>query len=176
MKRLIPLLCLAILAGCGAHRDIQRAEPPIVLNNTDSVRVETVIKTVYVPMEVNVDLPKQSEVNVTPNDSSHVETDLAFSNAWVRDGVLHHEIFNKSGSLKGSVFVPQTTELTSKDAVSSKEIPVTTPYAVEIERKFTLMEQIKLAAFWYLAVGIVISIGIIFRRPLFLAMRKMIRL
>lgn len=179
MKKLCNLICLLSLAlvGCKTQKRIPVTLPPVVLNNSDSVRVETIVKTIYVPVEVAMDLPQQSESNATTNDSSHVETDLAFSDAWVdNDGILHHNIENKPGQLKGEAFVPQTTEQTSKESVKVKEVPVPQPYPVEVERKWTLMEQIKLAAFWYLVGVVLISAIYIFRKALLTALRKIIRL
>lgn len=177
MKKLCYLFCLLALAlvGCKTQK-IPGTLPPVVLNNSDSVRVETIVNTVYVPVEVAVDLPRQSESNATHNDSSHVETDLAFSDAWIYNGILHHNIENKPGKLKGEAYVPQTTEQTSKESVKVKEVPVPQPYPIEVERKMTLMEQIKLAAFWYLVGAALISACYIFRKPLLLALRKVFRL
>ena len=83
---------------------------------------------------------------------------------------------HKPGKLQGEVYVPQTTTQSSKETVKEKEIPVPQPYPVEVEREFTIMEQIKLAAFWYLVGAVIVSIGLLFRRPLMKALRKIIRL
>lgn len=165
-----------ILVGCKPQQYMQEALPPVILNNSDSVLIETNIETTYAPVDVALDLPRQSESNITQNDSSHVETDLAFSVAWLVNGVLHHIIQNKPGQLKGNAFVPQTTKHTSKESIKVREIPVPLPYPVEIAHELTLMEQIKLAAFWYLVSGIVISAGFICRKPLLALLRKTIRL
>lgn len=164
MKKTLLLLCaLAVfLAGCKTQQQAPEVLPPVVLNNSDSVRVETVIETVYVPVEVDYDIPQQSASTVTAADSSHLETDLAESDAWVNpDGTLGHSINNKPGKLKGNALVPQTNKTDTKEAVKVKEIPVPEPYPVEMERKLTLMEQIKLAAFWYLVGAVIVSIGLI---------------
>lgn len=178
MKRICFICLLALLlAGCKTQKQVQVPLPPVILNNSDSVRVETTIKTTYEPVDVALDLPQQSETNVTPNDSSHVETDLAFSDAWIDDnGVLHHLIKNKPGQLKGTAFTPHTTEKSNKDAIKIREVPVPEPYPVEVERELTLMEQIKLAAFWYLVGAVIVSIGFIFRKPFLTVLRKIIRL
>ncbi|WP_288146685.1 hypothetical protein [Xylanibacter rodentium] len=150
---------------------------PVILNNSDSVRVETIINTIYVPTPVALDIPRQSQTSVTAVDSSHVETDLAESDAWINDdGTLGHSIINKPGKLEGEVYVPQTTTQNNKEAVREREIPVPQPYPVEIEREFTRMEQIKLAAFWYLVGAVIVSIGLLYRRPLWAVLRKIIRL
>ena len=178
MKKFYYFACLLlpVLVGCKTQKQIPATLSPVVLNNSDSVRVETIVNTIYVPVEIAVDLPQQAESNVTPDDSSHVETDLAFSDAWIENGILHHFIKNKPGQLTAEAFVPQTTEQTNKEAVKIKEVPVLTPYPVEVARKWTLMEQIKLASFWYLLGAVVVSIGLIFRKPLLMALRKIIRL
>lgn len=169
------LIALA-LVSCKTQKAAQAPLPPVILNNTDSVRVETTIETTYEPVDVALDLPQQSETNVTPNDSSHVETDLAFSDAWIENGILHHLIKNKPGQLKGTAFTPHTTETSNKDAVKIREIPVPEPYPVEVERELTLMEQIKLATFWYLVGAVIVSLSFIFRKPFFMVLRKIIRL
>lgn len=163
------------LSSC--HTPKQAVPPaPVILNNSDSVRVETIINTIYVPTPVALDIPRQSQTSVTAADSSHVETDLAESDAWINDdGTLGHSITNKPGKLKGEVYVPQTTTQNNKESVKEKEIPVPQPYPVEVEREFTVMEQIKLAAFWYLVGAVIVSIGLLFRRPLMKALRKIIR-
>lgn len=177
MNRMAFIIGLAVvLSSC--HTSKQTIPPtPVVLNNSDSVRIETIINTVYVPTPVELDIPQQSQTNVTPADSSHVETDLAESDAWINpDGTLGHSIANKPGKLKGEVYVPQTTTENNKEAVKVKEIPVPAPYPVEVEREFTPMEQIKLAAFWYLVGAVIVSIGLLFRKPLWRAIRKVLRL
>jgi len=179
MKNTLFLICLftMLLVGCKTQKQAQTPLPPVVLNNSDSIKVESIIKTEYIPVEVSVDLPNQSETNATLSGSSHVETDLAESDAWINnDGSLGHSIRNKHGQFKAEAFVPQTTEQTNKEAVKIKEVPVPTPYPVEVERKLTQMEQIKLAAFWYLVGAVIVSIGFIFRKSLFTALRKIIRL
>lgn len=178
MKILFSLISLLaiILTGCKTQQQTPKTLPAVVLNNSDSVRVKTIIKTIYVPVEVTADLPQQTASNVTPDDSSHVETDLAYSDAWVENGILHHHIRNKTGQLKGEAFVPQTTEHTTSEAVKIKEVPVPEPYPVEVEREFTLMEQIKLAAFWYLVGLVAVVILFIIRKPFLMILRKIIRL
>lgn len=169
------LITLAFVS-CKTQKAVQVPLPPVILNNADSVSVETTTETTYEPVDVALDLPQQSETNVTPNDSSRVETDLAFSVAWLENGILHHLIKNKPGQLKGTVFTPHTTEKSNKYAVKIREVPVPEPYPVEVERELTLMEQIKLAAFWYLVGVVIVSIVFIFRKSFLTVLRKIIRL
>ena len=43
---------------------------------------------------------------------------------------------------------------------------------VEVERELSLMERIKLAAFWYLAGAVALCVCLLFRKPLWAALRK----
>lgn len=165
MKKILFILPLLILIGCRSQRAVVKEPlPPVTLNNSDSVEIRTVIKTVYVPIQVEAEIPQQSEKNVTQNDSSHIETDVAFSDAWVIDGILHHTIENKPGTLKSTAYVPQTTEETEKENIKVREIPVPQPYAVEVERDFTWWESFRLSSFWYLAIISLVLLGWTFRR------------
>lgn len=164
-------------SSCRTVKQSSDIMPPVIITNSDSVSMETVINTTYTPEEVGFDIPKQSEVKTTKGDSSHVETDMAESDAWINDdGTLGHSIRNKEGQIKSTVHVPHTTATTNKVAVKEKEIPVPQPYPVEVEREFTVMEQFKLAVFWNLVCAVAVSLIIMFRKPLLTIFRKIIRL
>lgn len=178
MKRLlIFLIPLLVLTSCHTNRQAQTLPPaPIVLNNSDSVRVEAIIKTEYVPMRVEVPVPQQSVSNIVfETDTSHIETDIAESNAWIRpDGTLYHDIINKNVKLSGEAYVPQTTTKRNNDAVTTKEIPVPQPYPVYVEKSLSKSEQFKLSAFWYLVGAALIAGAYIFRKPFLILIRKII--
>lgn len=177
MRNAILLMCLlCLLVGCKTNEQAQALTQPVTLNNTDSVNIEKIIKTLYVPTKVEFDIPQQAETNATPGDSSHVETDMAFSDAWICGGMLHHTIANKQGIYETEALVPQTTEKINREAVVTKEIPVPQPYPVEVERELTLMEQMKLASFWYLVGVVVVCVCLLFRKPLWNVLRKIIKL
>lgn len=162
VARMTVVACVLVMAcaGCRTKKPVQAPLPPVVLNSADSVTVEKILGTVYEAIEVAVDLPRQSETNVTRNDSSHVETDLAFSDAWIsEDGVLHHLIENKPGQLKGNAFVPHTTERSNREAVKIKEVPVPEPYPVEVERELTRWEKAKMEV-GGVAMGVVVAMVI----------------
>lgn len=178
MRRLlIFLMPLLVLTSCHTNKKAAVPQAPVVLQNTDSVRVEKIVETVYVPVRVPVPVPQQSVSNIVEADTSHIETDVAESNAWIRpDGTLYHDLINKEVKLSGEAYVPQTTERTNTDAERIREVPVPQPYPVEVERSLTLMEQIKLASFYYLLTALVATLAYTFRRPLLKALRKLIRL
>lgn len=175
MKKLNYLICLfaLVMIGCKTQKEVATL-PPVVLNNADSVRVETVVKYVYAPVEIAIELPQQSETNATLNDSSHVETDLAFSDAWIKGGILYHLINNKPGQFTGTSLVPQLSEVTTKERTSVREIPIATPYPIEVERDFTIMERLKIDTFWYLLAFALLNFGYILRKPLFSIIHRFI--
>lgn len=174
MRHLLLIILLMLVASCHSSRQTIPSEP-VILNNQDSVRETTIIKTVYVPITVEVPIPQQSEAIVTAADTSHIETDLAISDAWINeDGTLYHSIENKHITLTVETSVPQTTTERQVEAIKVKEIPVPQPYAVEVEREFTLLEQIKLSSWWFLLIITLFSFTYIFRDPLFKLLRKII--
>lgn len=177
MKRLlIFLIPLLVLTSCHTNKQAQTLPPaPIVLNNSDSVRVETIIKTEYVPVRVEVPVPQQSVSNIVEADTSHIETDVAESNAWIRpDGTLYHDLINKDIKLSGEAYVPQTTTENNNKAVKTKEIPVPQPYPVYVEKSLSKSEQFKLSAFWYLVGATLIAGAYIFRKPFLKLVRKIV--
>lgn len=177
MKRLlIVLIPLLMLASCHTNKQLAPvASPPVVLNNSDSVRVETTVKTVYVPIMVEVPVPQQSVSNIADADTSHIETDVAVSNAWIRpDGTLYHDLINKDVKLSGEAYVPQTSTENNREAVKTKEVPVPEPYPVYVERLLSKSEQFKLAVFWYIVGAVLIAGVYIFRKPFLILIRKII--
>lgn len=101
-------------------------------------------KKVYIPMETKtkteykdslifiydttyVYLPSEEKQNQTLEDSSHLETKYAKSDAWVKDGKLNHSLENKTENpikvIRDTIFVVQNkTEL--------KEVPVEVPVEI----------------------------------------------
>lgn len=174
MKHLLFILILLLFASCHSSRQLFEREP-VVLNNQDSIKETTEVKTIYVPVTVEVPIPQQSESIVTAADTSRVETDVAVSEAWINeDGTLYHSISNKPVTCTADTYVPQTTTDHNIETIKTKEIPVPQPYAVEVERKLTLIEQIKLSSWWLLLIISLLSIGYILRNPLYKLVRKII--
>lgn len=178
MKRIILISALALMVNAchSSKQTMSEVLPePIVLNNSDSVRVETIIKTEYVPVRVDVPVPQQSVSNIVEADTSHIETDVALSNAWIRpDGTLYHDLLNKDIKLSGEAYVPQTTTENNNEAIKTKEIPVPQPYPVYVEKSLSKSEQFKLSAFWYLVAITLITGAYIFRKPFMKLLRKII--
>lgn len=171
MKRIlspITLLALILLSGC---RTVKTADPspPVILTNTDSVRVEYIEKVRIDTVTVQIPVPVESSRQVVRDSTSHVETSLAFSDVWINaDGSLGHSIKNKDSPIKAVVPVPVKDTQTNKSSESIKEVPV--PYPVEkkiyIETPLSAWQKFRIHSFWFLAVALAGSLIYIFRRPL----------
>lgn len=176
MKNLVIIVAALMLSGCHSSKQMLPSTP-IIVNNTDSVKTEY-IETVRIDtVIVEIPVPKESAKQVVPDSTSHLETSLAESDAWLNpDGTLGHSIKNKEQNLKADVMVPVKDTQTNNSEVSVREMPVPYPKPVYIERNFTKWEKIRLEAFWYLVGVSLISIIYIFRKPILTTLRKILRL
>lgn len=165
-------LAAIMFSGCHSSKQMLPSTP-VIVNNTDSVRIEY-IETVRIDtVTVEVPVPMESAKQVVPDSTSHLETSLAESDAWINaDGTLGHSINNKEQKLKADVPVPVKDTQTNNTSASVREIPVPYPEPVYIERELTKWEAFRMGAFWYLVGLSVISIAIVFRKPLFNILRK----
>lgn len=162
------------LVGCKSQKQISATLPPVILNNEDSVKVETITITKLDTVTVYVEVPAQSAERHTSAGNSHLETDFATSDAWINDdGTLSHTLDNKPQSLAADVTVPHTSSKTNTENVRIKEVPVEVPTIVEVERNFTWWERFRLKAFWFLLIIISAGVGWTFRKPLISAIKKL---
>lgn len=157
------------LTGCRTTKQPLPSVPmaPVIINHVDSVRTER-IETVRIDtVTVEVTVPMEAVSQVVRADSSHVETSLAMSDAWINgDGTLGHTISNKPQKLKGEALVPVKDTQTNKEAEKIREVPVAYPEPVYVEKKLTLWQEIRIKSFWYLIGIIFVLIFVIIRKPL----------
>lgn len=175
MKNLVVIavsLAAFMLSGCHSSKQMIPTSP-VIVNNTDSVKTEYIETVKIDTVFVEVPVPMESVKQVVPDSTSHLETSLAESDAWINpDGTLGHSIKNKDHDLKAEVLVPVKDTQTNSTEASVREVPVPYPEPVYIERDFTKWESFRLDAFWYLVGLILISLGWILRKPLITAIRK----
>lgn len=121
MKRLITvvtfLFIMLSISGCGLFQKVVYVP---VEAKKDSIVVEKIVERVDT---IKVDVPNEVVVFSAPVDSSHLETGVAISDAWVdSSAVLHHILKNKKVSLE--------KEIVYRDSIKEvfvnvdKEIPV----------------------------------------------------
>lgn len=84
------LFLLCLLTGCGSKRIIEY------------VPVEKVVKEVVTVTDtvVKVELKPFVETVVTPDSTSHLENEYAYSDASVKDGMLNHTLGMKTGPVE----------------------------------------------------------------------------
>ncbi len=171
MKNLYPILSLilllAVAAGCGCHRrlpvtQVETHADSVFMNVKDS----TVIRYVY----MDVPVPAGSAVAVRPvSDTSHLETDVAESDAYIdRDGLLHHTLNNKPGRLPMLVPVKEYYHDLAVESARTSSITKTVTIEVEKDLSFTQKALIRLG----IAFLLVAFVGII----VFLARNKLLHL
>lgn len=159
---IIALLALLLLSGCRAVKP-----DPVIVTRTDSISTEY-IETVRIDtVPVIIAVPVESSRQVVPDSTSHLETSIAVSDAWINpDGTLGHSIKNKDSPIKAEVAVP--VKDTQKSSRHVWEVPV--PYPVKepvyVVKPPSAWQQFKINSFWLLTIGLSVSLLYIFRKPL----------
>lgn len=147
MRRLLLLFILFFFCGCSTVKYVP------VEAKTDSVYVEKVVErldTVYfqIPVEVK-DI-------ITYADSSHIETSIASSDAWVDSlFILHHKLENK-GDVKLKKEVIYKDRIIEKEVV--KEIPVIQEVEVPVEFVPDYYKNVN-KGFWILLSMLIVIVG-----------------
>ena len=165
MRRMLIWAAAFLAVSCGTQRkalDTETRDSTRVVVRTE--RIET-IDTVY------VELPKQSETVAVKDTSSHLENDVAVSDASVDAlGFLHHSLKTKPRSIP--VLSKNTKERRDSIVYRDKNVYVEKP--VYVEAKLNAWQRFRLNGFWILA-AIVAAIGFWkFRRPLLHLLMKLI--
>ena len=133
------ILLLVVAAGCGCHKHLPVSGQ--VENHADSVamtiRDSTVIRYVY----MDVPVPAGSAIAVLPaSDTSHLETDVAVSDAYIdRDGLLHHDLNNKPGYLP--MLVPMKEHYHDLASTSARTSSMSKTVTVEVEKDLSFAQM-----------------------------------
>lgn len=118
-----------ILSGCAAQKvaqDYQR----------DSVRIETVERIIYKDSLIFVPVPSGESSAVLPDsDTSRLETSLAESEAFVKDGELHHTLRNKEAAiLPVEIKLPQIIRQEHTNLIRDRKIIETVTVEKELSK------------------------------------------
>ena len=141
------ILFMAILfaaSGCALLR--QREKVVIKTETVTEYRDSTVWRdtTIFVPVPLESD---QAIVHI--GDTSHRETSVAESDAWVgSDGFLHHNLRNKPVSLAQGVKLPDHFLVT--DVKNTMEQARIITREIKVEKKLNLWQRFRIGAFWWL--------------------------
>ena len=158
MKNLLLILILAAVTACCPCRHL-------TTSTADSVRVETIVRTEYIPDTVLVEVPVESERQTVRDTTSHLETSFAVSDARINaDGSLSHSLANKPQKRP----IPTEKEVIYRDSIVYRDRVNTE--IVEVERKLTWWQQTKMKGFW---IALAIIVGV-YRKKIFTVARRFI--
>lgn len=132
------------LSGCSLLR--QREKVVIKTETVTKYRDSTAWRDtiIFVPIPLESD---QAIVHV--GDTSHRETSVAESDAWIgSDGFLHHNIHNKRGTLAQGVKLPE--HFLVSDVKNTLEQAHIITREVKVEKKLNLWQRFRIGAFWWL--------------------------
>ena len=146
---LITVIC--ILNSCGPC-----SKCPIV-GQRDSIYVERVDSVFLRDTVIMVQMRDSTTSNVVADtEKSHLETDLATSDAWMEDGKLHHSLSNKTDLTPIPVQIP--------NYVSSEKIHLTRTIIKEVEKDLKWYQQTLM--YMGIVLLIIILIKLLWRRNL----------
>ena len=142
--RRVPIWAAAFLAvSCGTQRkalDTETRDSTRVVVRTE--RIET-IDTVY------VELPRQSEKVAVRDSSSHLENDVAVSDASIDSlGFLHHSLKTKP---RGRLPVPSKNTKERRDSIVYRDKYVYIEKPVYVEAELNAWQRFRLRGFWVIA-------------------------
>lgn len=143
MRRVLIWAAAFLAVSCGAQRkalNTETRDSTKVVVRTE--RIET-IDTVY------VELPRQSETVAVKDTSSHLENDVAVSDASVDAlGFLHHSLKTKP---RGRLPVPTKNTKERRDSIVYRNKYVYIEKPVYVEAELNAWQKFRLRGFWVLA-------------------------
>lgn len=147
--RLVILALIAVLvASCGSPRHVAT-----IIEKRDSTKVEVRTELVERIDTVYVELPRQSETVAVKDSSSHLENDVAESDASVDElGFLHHSLKTKP---RGRLPVPSKNTKERRDSIVYRDKYVYIEKPVYVEAKLNAWQKFRLNGFWILAAIVV---------------------
>lgn len=148
------------VSGCSLLR--QREHIIVQTQTVTEYRDSTVYRdsTIYVPIPLETD---QAIVHI--GDTSHRETTVAESDAWVgTDGFLHHTLSNKSGKLPYQISWPERYLVSSVKNTHEQAHIITRE--VKVEKPLNAWQRFRIGAFWWLLAFAAALAAWVFRKPL----------
>jgi hypothetical protein len=144
---LLILLAINLLFSC-SPKIVEKIETKVEYR--DSIRVEVRERIVHDTVKVQV--PVEIEKVVTPSDSSHIETSFAVSEAVMKDGMLHHSIWNKPQAIEVPVAIPvkDSTEYHQTSSVNDTAVEKT----VYVEKPLSWWQKFRIWAFFPLLLAV----------------------
>lgn len=118
---IVVLVC--ILNSCAVCRNCEYRTPI-----TDSIYIERIDSVIIKDTILKVQM-RDSLVYAVADSASHLETDVASSDAWIEEGKLHHRLENKRDLIPINVELPQyiSREVKHHFQIVTKKINELTP-------------------------------------------------
>ena len=132
----------------------------LATGTTDSVTTRIVERIERIRDTVMVQLPAERVDNTTADTTSYLETSYAVSTAAIRNGSLHHSIWNKTTP----VGVVVNLDFKVQDVTKERLFKVTN--TVEVQAELSWWQETQIKGFRVLALIALAFIGWKFRRPL----------
>ena len=149
------VVLFSLLSGC-SPKIVERAVTVTVTEVRDSTAWRDT--TIYVPIPLESD---QAIVHV--GDTSHRETSIAESDAWIsQDGFLHHTLNNKPRKLAYQISLPERYLISSVRNTNERAHIITR----KVEKELSPWQRFRIGAFWWLLALAAAEAFWIFRKPL----------
>ena len=144
LSGLVAFALLAVLVtSCGSSRHAVTS-----IETHDSTKVEVMTELIETIDTVYVELPKQSEKVAVKDTSSHLENDLAVSDASIDEfGFLHHSLKTKP---RGRLPVPSKNTKERRDSIVYRDKNVYIEKPVYVEAELNAWQKFRLRGFWAL--------------------------
>jgi len=152
------LLILFILTGCG----VCRKQPPkveTIIRDSTILHIKDSTAIHYIDVEFPVPVEVMREI-VPGQDSSHLETSIAQSDAYIDSlGFLHHSLENKSDqSLKGTA--PVEEHFREETGIEQHESRQKETVTVEVEKKLNRWQRFRMDVGGYAIFTVILLIGV----------------
>lgn len=146
MRRVLIWAAAFLAVSCGTQRKALDTE------TRDSTRVVVRTELIETIDTVYVELPRQSETVAVKDTSSHLENDVAVSDASVDAlGFLHHSLKTKPRSIP----VPSKNTKERRDSIVYRDKNVYIEKPVYVEAKLNAWQRFRLRGFWILVAIVV---------------------
>ena len=148
MKHTLLIIILAIMTACCPCKHLTTST-----GTRDSLHIEIKYRTIWIPDTVRVRLPAERTEQTVRQDSSHLETSAAVSDARINpDGSLTHSLENKQEDQE----IPTQRPIEYRDSIVYRDREVEVEKIVEVERKLTWWQQTQIRGFWVAIIVIVV--------------------
>lgn len=121
---------ILLVVSCGVCHDCEYKQ-----NIRDSIYIEKIDTLIHRDTIINVQM-RDSVVFAVVDSSSHLETDVALSDAWIEGGKLHHSLENKTTLIPIQVSFP--------NGVSIEKHYLTRVITQEVEREMKWHETARM--------------------------------